>query len=84
MRRSTEGFCRALDLVDPYGSNPVREHFPVHRIAVAQQVSGRGVPGERLDDLLGRPLSGGGVGDVDVNHASPVVREGGEDEQDLE
>ena len=49
----------ALDLVDPHGSNPAREYCPVHRIAVAQQVSGRGVPRERLDELLGRPLGGG-------------------------
>jgi hypothetical protein len=56
--------------VDPDGSNPVREHCPVHRVAVAQQVSGRSVPGERLRDLLGRPLSGGGVSDVDVDDAT--------------
>ena len=61
-----------------------REHDPVDRIAVAQQVSRGGLPGERLHELLGRPLGRGGVGDVDVDHASPIVRQDHEDEQDLE
>ena len=61
-----------------------REHDPVNRIAVAQQVSRGGLPGERHHELLGRPLGRGGVGDVDMHDASPVVRENHEDEQHLE
>jgi hypothetical protein len=34
--------------------------------------------------LLGRPLSRGDIGDVDVDDASPLVRQDHEDEQDLE
>jgi hypothetical protein len=47
-------------------------------------VSRRGVPRERLHDLLGRPRGRGGVGDVDMKDASPVVSQDDEDEQDLE
>ena len=70
--------------MDPQGLDAAREHGPVDRIAVAQEVARGGVPGERLHELLGRPLGGGGVGDVDVDDASPVVRQDDEDEQDLE
>ena len=34
--------------------------------------------------MLGRPLGRGGAGEVDVDDASPVVRQVYEDEQDLE
>jgi hypothetical protein len=57
---------------------------PIDRIAVAQQVSWGSLPGERLHELLGRPLNRGGAGDVDVDDAPPVVRQDHEDEQDLE
>jgi hypothetical protein len=88
MRRSTYGFCqgtgRRLDFVDPQGLGSAREHDPVHGIAVAQEVARGNLPGERLHELLGRPLGRGGVGDVDVDGASPVVRQDDVDEQDLE
>jgi hypothetical protein len=61
-----------------------REHGPVDRIAVAQEVARGGVPRERLHTLLGRPPSGGGVGDVDLDDPSAVMRQDDEDEQDLE
>jgi hypothetical protein len=60
------------------------EHDPVDRVAVAQEISRGGLPGERLHELLGCPLGGGGVGDVDVDDAPPLVRQDHEDEQDLE
>ncbi len=50
-----------LDFAHPQGLDAVREQDPVHRIAVAQQVSRGGLPGERLHELLGRPLGRGGV-----------------------
>ena len=75
---------RRLDFVDPHGLGSAREHDPVHRIAVAQEVARGSLPGERLHELLGRPLGRGGVGDVDVDDASPLVRQDHEDEQDLE
>ena len=43
-----------------------------------------GLPGEGLHELLRRPLGRGGVGDVDVKDAPPLMRQDHEDEQDLE
>ncbi len=39
---------------------------------------------EGLDDLLGRPFSGRVFGDVEMQHAPPVVGEDDEDEEDVE
>ena len=47
---------RGLDFADPQGVNSAGEPDPVDRIAVAQQVARRGLPGERLHELLGRPV----------------------------
>ena len=60
------------------------ERGPVDRIAVTQEVAWGGLPGERLHELLGRPLRRGGVGHVEVEDASAVVGQDHEDEQDLE
>ena len=89
MSRSTYGFCQGdrgavLTSRIPRDVHAAREHAPVDPIAIAQHVARCGVPGERLDDLLGRPLGRGGVGDVDMHDASPMVRQDHEDEQDLE
>jgi hypothetical protein len=75
---------RRLDFMDFQGLDAAREHDPVDRIAVPQKVSGRRVPRERLDDLLGRPLGCRAVGHVDVDDVSPVVRQDHEDEQHRE
>ena len=63
---------RSLDFADPQGLDSAGERDPVDRIAVAQEVAWGGLPGERLHELPGRPLGRGGVGDVDVDDASPV------------
>jgi hypothetical protein len=57
---------RRLDFVDPHGLRAPQERDPVHRIAIAQEVSRSTLPGEGLHELLDRPLGGGGVGDVEV------------------
>jgi len=73
-----------LHLLDAPRLGSVGERDAVDRIAVAEELLRRGVPRERLDKLLGGPLGRGGVGDVDVEDASAVVREDHEDEQHLE
>jgi hypothetical protein len=76
---------RGLHFADPQGLDSAGEHDPVEdRIAVAQEISRGGVPGERLHDLLGRPRGRWGIGHVTMDHASPMVRQDDEDEQDLE
>ena len=44
----------------------------------------RAIPREGLDDLLSCPFSGRVLGDVEVEHAPPVVGEHDEDEEDAE
>ena len=73
-----------LHLLDAQRLGSAGERDAVDRIAVAEELLRRGVPRERLDKLLGGPLGRGGVGDVDVEDASAVVREDHEDEQHLE
>ena len=46
---------RRLDFMDPHGLDSARERDPVHRIAIAQEVSRGSLPGERLHELLGCP-----------------------------
>jgi hypothetical protein len=75
---------RRLDFPDSQGLDAAREHDPVDRIAVAQEVARGRLQGAGLHELLRRPLGRGGVGHVDVEDASPVVRQDHEDEQDLE
>ena len=75
---------RRLDFADPHAFHSARELDAVDPVAVAQEVSRGSLPGERLHELLGRPLGGGGVGDVEVDDASPIMRQDHEDEQHLE
>jgi len=63
---------------------PAPELSSVNGIAIAQEVLGRGVPRECLDDLPGRPFRSWVCGDVEMQHAPPVVGEDDEDEEDLE
>jgi hypothetical protein len=50
---------RCLDFVDPHGLRSPRERDPVHRIAIAQEVSRGSLPGAGRHELLSRPLGGG-------------------------
>jgi hypothetical protein len=83
-RSCSSSVGRRFDFVDPHGLGSTREDDPVDRIAVAQEVSRGRLPGERLHELVGGPLGRGGVGDVDVDDASPIVHQDHEDEQHLE
>jgi len=60
------------------------ERGGVDVIAVAEQVPGRRVEGEGLDDLLGSPLAAGVCGHVEMHHSASVMGEDQKDEQDLE
>jgi hypothetical protein len=51
---------RGLHFADPQGLDSAGEHDPVDRVAVAQEILRGGLPGERLHELLGCPLGGGG------------------------
>jgi hypothetical protein len=86
MSRSTKGFCqgtpgRRENLVDAQASHAAPEGFAEDSVAITQQVRGRGVVREGVDDLLRRPGGGRVLGDVEVHHAPPVMSE---DEQHKE
>jgi hypothetical protein len=75
---------RRPDFADSHAFHPTRELDAVDPVAVAQEISRGSLPGEGFYKLPSRPLGGGGVSDVDVDDASPLVRQNHEDEQDLE
>ncbi len=71
--------CRE-DFVDAEALDATAELVAENAVAVAEQVLGRRVLGERLDDVLGGPCRAGEFGDVKVKNAAAVV---GQDEEDI-
>jgi len=61
-RRSRSG----ENLGDADASHPLPKLGAVDTVAIAEQVAGRRVAGERLDDLLRSPSGRGGIGHVEV------------------
>src|SRR5262245_16193223 len=58
------------DLAHPQGFHPPCEHVAVDGIPIAEQVRGRSLFREALDQLVGGPGGGGVVGDVDMDEFS--------------
>jgi hypothetical protein len=69
------------DLVDPHALHALTEGVPVDRVAIAEEISGGGVVGEAVHDLLGGPGSGGMVGDVEVQNPASMMSEDDQDEE---
>jgi len=61
------------DLAHPQAFHPPDEHIAVDRVPVAEQVLGRCLFREALDQLVSSPGGGGVVGGVDMNEFSTVV-----------
>jgi hypothetical protein len=55
--------------------HPAAELVPIDAIPIAQEEPWRAVPRQSIDELLRRPRAGGVLGDVEVDHATPVMRE---------
>jgi hypothetical protein len=70
------------DLANAHALHPSLEVSAVDGIAIAEQVSGAGLVGERVDDLLSRAGGGGLVSDADVEEFSAVVAEYHEAEEE--
>ena len=52
--------------------------------SIAQQIPGAGIPRKGIHHLLGRPLRGGMLGDVDMHDPSPFMRQDHQDKEHLE
>jgi hypothetical protein len=68
------------DFHDAHALHPVPELLAVDPVTIAQEIGGCGVVRERLHDLLGCPLGGGVLGDVEVDDGPAIVGEHDEDE----
>jgi hypothetical protein len=62
----------------------VPEPLAVDLVTIPQEIGGRGLLREGVDELLSGPGSGGVLGDVEVDNAPAVVSEYDENEQDAE
>src|SRR6266849_9753755 len=67
--------CCGQDLDDSEVLYAPSEDVTIGGIAVAQEVSGRRVFRERLDDLLRRPGGSGGIGYVEVHDLSARMQQ---------
>ena len=71
------------DLAHPQAFHPPCEHVAVDGIPIAEQVRGRSLFREALDQLVGGPGGGGVVGDVDMDEFSTVVSKDQEPEEQM-
>jgi hypothetical protein len=62
----------------------VPERVTIDAVAIAEEIGGSRVVGERLNDLLGGPRRGRMFGDVEVEDPAAVVGEHDEDEEDAQ
>lgn len=76
--------CGGHDLLDSRRLDDLREVITVDPVAIADEESRRGIPWERVPDLLSGPNGRWMLGGVDVEDAAAVVREDDEDEEDEE
>jgi hypothetical protein len=60
---------------DAHVSHPSLKGGARDAVLIAQQISGGLVPREGVDDLLGGPFRRGMLGDIEVDDASPLMRE---------
>jgi hypothetical protein len=89
MTRSAKGILPGRsrgdeDLGHPQAVHPPYEHVAVDGIPIAEQVPGRGLFREALDQLVGGPGGGGVVSDVDMDEFSTGVSKDQESEEQVE
>jgi hypothetical protein len=71
-------------LLDPHTLQAVPKLLTVDAIAVAKEIGRRGRVRKGIHDLLGGPRVSGMLGHVEVNHASAMVSEHEENEEDTQ
>ena len=69
------------DFPDAHALHAVPERVTVDLVTIAEEVGWLGVVREGVHNLLGRPMRGGMLGDVEVDDASAMVSEHDEDEE---
>jgi hypothetical protein len=72
------------DLLDPHMLYPLPKGSAIDAVPIAQEIPRGLVPREGINDLLGGPLRGRMLGDVEVDDAPAVVSEHDEDEENAE
>ena len=74
----------SFDFFDTHVLDALLERPTVDRVPVPEERARRGLPGQRLDDVLGGPLRRWMFSDVEMYDASALVRQHDEHKQDLE
>lgn len=72
---------RREDLLDPHATPSVPKVLAGDGVTVAQKIGRCGVVREGVHDLLGGPVGGGVLGDVEVDDAAAMVGEHDENEE---
>src|SRR6266481_2739501 len=72
---------RREHLCDAHSLNPVAEMTTIYSVTVSYQVFRRRIVREDFDHLLCRPFCRGMVGNIEMEHAAPLMREDHKDKQ---
>src|SRR5919106_5543299 len=75
---------RRENLLDSHALHAMPELLTIDLVTIPDEVGGGGVVRESGDELLSGPVSGGMLGDVEVDYAPAVVGKHNENEQDTE
>jgi hypothetical protein len=63
-------------------SDSLSELCPIDAVVIAEEIPWCFIPGERLHDLLGSPLGGRVLGDVEVHDVPPLMGQDDEHKED--
>jgi len=72
------------DFLDPQALHAAPKRLAVDLVAVVEEIGWCGVVREGVHDLLGGPVGGGMLGDVEVQDATAMVGKHDEDEEDTQ
>ena len=70
-----------LDFFDADVLDAALERHTVDRVPIPEEIARRGLPGKRLDDLLGGPLRRGVFSDVEMHNATTLMSEHDKDKE---
>jgi hypothetical protein len=70
-----------LDFFDAYVLDAVLERHAVNRVPIPKEISRHGIPGKRLNDLLGGPLRRGMFRNIEMHNATAFMSEHDEDKE---